>query len=175
MKRTSNYIPRLTAPSETNEYYLVTRVGGLNECIEIGNGSALPNCVGYAWGRVYEYSGKRPTLSRGNAENWYNYNDGLPRGTEPKIGGVICFRNKNNIRGAGHVAIVEKINSDGTITTSNSSYGGARFETITYAFPYEQGDLVFQGFIYAYDGEPVPPTPIKKKKGFKFYLFDNGR
>ena len=38
-------------------------------------GSCLPNCVGYAWGRFYEITGKRPSLSKANAENlvWVHY------------------------------------------------------------------------------------------------------
>ena len=65
----SNFKKRTTAPSSTDKYWIHTSNGGLNECIEINNsGSCLPNCVGYAWGRFYEITGKRPALSRANAE-----------------------------------------------------------------------------------------------------------
>ena len=66
-----SYEARTTAPSENNKYYKHTSAGGVNECIHIKDGSVLPNCVGYAWGRFYEISGKKPKLSKSNAENWY--------------------------------------------------------------------------------------------------------
>lgn len=52
--------------------------------------------------------------------------------------------------GSGHVAIVEKINTDGTIVTSNSAWGGTRFYLKTLSPPnYNMGAAyTFQGFIY---------------------------
>ena len=53
-----NFKPRMTVPSVTDKYWVHTSCGGLNECIQISNGSCLPNCVGYAWGRFYEITGE---------------------------------------------------------------------------------------------------------------------
>ncbi|MGN0694128.1 MAG: CHAP domain-containing protein [Lentihominibacter sp.] len=145
------YSARTTAPSTYNKYYKHTSAGGLNECIHIKGGSVLPNCVGYAWGRFYEISGKRPKLSRGNAETWYNYNDGYKRGKTPKLGAVIVWsKGKVGVGsdGAGHVAIVEKIYSDGSIMTSNSGYGSTRFYMKKIAKGYALSGYKFQGFIY---------------------------
>ena len=52
--------------------------------------------------------------------------------------------------GAGHVAIVEQILSDGrTVVTSESDYGGARWSSRTRSYPYSLGsNFRFQGFIY---------------------------
>lgn len=51
--------------------------------------------------------------------------------------------------GAGHVAIVEKIASDGTVTFSNSNYSGTRFFLMKMKKPYNLGStFAFQGFIY---------------------------
>ena len=61
------FTPRMEAPSTTNKYWLRKTHGGVNPCIEIKNGSVLANCVGYAFGRVYELLGKKPNLSTGNA------------------------------------------------------------------------------------------------------------
>lgn len=132
-----------------------TSDGGLNECIEINNsGSCLPNCVGYAWGRFYELTGKRPALSKGNAENWYGYtSDGYKRSQTPVEGAVICWRKGLAgvaADGAGHVAIVEEVKSNGDVVTSNSAYGGTRFymQTVTKASGYSMGSAyTFQGFI----------------------------
>lgn len=147
----SNFVPRLTAPSTTSKYWKHTSAGGVNSCILIANGSCLPNCVGYAWGRAYELLGKAPKLSKGNAENWYGYADGYSRGNTPKLGAIICWRKGkagDASDGAGHVGVVEQINADGTITISQSAYGGTRFYLSKLKAPYSFGKYVFQGFIY---------------------------
>lgn len=162
------FIERLTAPDATERYWISTRYGGLNECIHIRDGSVLPNCVGYAWGRVYEITGKRPTLSKNNAENWWAYPDGYERGSVPKVGAVICWRKGaagNQSDGEGHVAVVERINPDGSILTSNSNYSGTRFYTKTYYPPnfYLGSAYAFQGFIYAAGDVAVAlPEPVER-------------
>lgn len=151
----SDFNKRTTAPSTSDKYWIHTSNGGLNECIEINNsGSCLPNCVGYAWGRFYEITGKRPALSRANAENWYGYtSDGYTRSQTPVEGAVICWRKGqagNGNDGAGHVAIVEEVKSNGDVVTSNSAYSGTRFymQTVTKASGYSIGSAyTFQGFI----------------------------
>lgn len=158
--------PRTTAPSTTDKYWIHTSNGGLNECIEINNsGSCLPNCVGYAWGRFYEFTGQRPKLSKSNAENWYGYTaDGYQRSQVPVVGAVICWRKGqagNSADGAGHVAIVEEVKSNGDVVTSNSAYSGTRFymQTITKASGYSMGGgYTFQGFI-------LPPGSIVSNAG----------
>ena len=150
----SIYKPRLSAPSTTDKNWIKSTKGGYNYCIEISNGSCIPNCVGYAWGRWREILGSFHKLSRGNAENWWlNTGDGYERGQTPRLGAVMCWRKGvagNGNDGAGHVAIVEKISADGkTVTTSESSYGGARFENVVRSYPYALGgNYAFQGFIY---------------------------
>lgn len=154
------FIPRLTAPSKTDKHYLHVSKGGLNECIHIGGGSCLPNCVGYAWGRWYELLSSRPRLCQGNAEMWYGYTcDGYKRSNFPALGAVICWKKGivgNEADGAGHVAVVERILSNGDIVTSNSAYGGSRFYTKTYkkSEGYNFGSYKFQGFI-------LPPVQVK--------------
>ena len=146
----------MTAPAASNKYWVHTSKGGLNECIIINSatGSCLPNCVGYTWGRFYEITGKRPSLSKANAESWFGYTtDGYARSQTPSVGAVICWRKGKagvSADGAGHVAIVEEVKSNGDIVTSNSDYGGTRFytKTITKASGYSIGSAyTFQGFI----------------------------
>lgn len=144
---------RDTAPSYSNKFYIKTTHGGYNKCIEIDpdSGSVLPNCTGYAWGRFCECQTNVRTcnLNTGNAENWYAHTiDGYERGQTPKLGAVICWHSSHS---GGHVAIVEKINHDGTIETSNSAYDGTRFymKTLDSANNYYMGSgYTFQGFIY---------------------------
>lgn len=148
----SKYIPRLTAPGTDDKNWIHINYGGYNSCLYIGNKSCLPNCVGYAWGRWRELLGKTPNLSRSNAENWWGTKDGYERGQTPKLGAVICWRKGKagvGSDGAGHVAIVEQVNADGSIITSNSAYNGTRFYLKTIKPPYELGgSYAFQGFIY---------------------------
>lgn len=129
-------------------------------------GWGLPNCTCYAWGRFWEIGGgtsdHRPTLSLGNAEDWYNFNDGYDRGNSPALGAVICFRD-GPYSGNGHVAVVEQINDDGSIITSNSAWDGAYFYTQRLEPPnyLPATGYIFQGFIYnPYAGDhPIPPGP----------------
>jgi len=150
---------RTTAPSNNSKYWRHTSAGGVNSCIHIKNGSCLPNCVGYAWGRFYEIMGSKPKLSRNNAEDWYGYNDGYKRGKHPRLGAVICWRKGKvgvHADGAGHVAVVEKIKEDGSIVISESGYNSFRFRTRTIRPPYSIGSAyTFQGFIY---NPEVPKT-----------------
>lgn len=173
------YSARVSAPSTSNKYYKHTSAGGLNECILIKSGSVLPNCVGYAWGRFYEISGKRPKLSKGNAEMWYGYNDGYSRGKTPKLGAVICWaKGKVGVGsdGAGHVGIVEKIYSDGSILVSQSGYGGSRFFTSKIAKGYSKSGYSFQGFIYnpyVKSSETVKVSEVSYVKGRNYKLLTN--
>ncbi len=149
----SKFVPRKSAPSATDKHWIKNTCGGLNECLKISGNSCLPNCVGYAWGRVYELIGTRPKLITGNAENWYdNTTDGYKRSDTPKLGAVACWRKGkafNESDGCGHVAVVEEIKPNGDIVCSNSAYGGTRFYMKTYSKSagYNSGALTFQGFI----------------------------
>lgn len=165
------YKERTIAPN--NELYWVhTSNGGYNSCIKInGTKYCIPNCVGYAWGRWYELLGEKPKLSRANAEDWFGYNDGYQRGNTPKLGAVMCWR-KGNVKnvndGAGHVAIVEKINDDGSVIASQSNYGGNRWELVTYKKGYALKGQVFQGFIYTpieFEGKQIENNVYVVKKG----------
>lgn len=134
------YTPRLSAPPQ-NKYYC-------SDNIFYQSGYGMPNCTCYAWGRFYEISGSRPRLCTGNAGNWYDYtSDGYSRGKTPKLGAVAVWKKPG---AAGHVAIVEKINSDGSIETSNSAWGGSYFYTDTLYPPYYSCGSYYtlQGFIY---------------------------
>ncbi len=135
---------RITAPSKGNKHYY-------SDNVFYQSGYGMPNCTCYAWGRFYELSGKKPKLCTANAENWYKFNDGYTRGKTPKLGAIIVW-SKGIIGkgkdGAGHVAVVEEIYSDGSILTSNSAYKSANFYTKKIAKNYKLSGYKFEGFIY---------------------------
>lgn len=116
------FVPQTYPPSLNDKNFINVYYGGNNPCIVIGgqsNGCVLPNCVGYAFGRFMAILGSYPSLCTGNAGTWYGYNDGYKRGQTPQLGAVACWSYPG---GAGHVAIVEKINPDGSIVCSESNY-----------------------------------------------------
>lgn len=148
------FSPRLSAPSVSDPNWISTSYGGKNRCliIDYGNGSVLPNCTGWCFGRWCEILGTTPKLSVGNAGDWYGYTaDGYKRGRTPQLGAIACFGEYGE---AGHVAVVEQLNSDGSITCSQSGYGWVRFN-VEKGYPpnYIVGQgaghsFYFQGFIY---------------------------
>lgn len=158
----TTYRPRLTAPARGDRNWKHYTAGGHNYCIKINGDETLPNCVGYAWGRWRELLGSFHQLSRANAEDWYGRKDGYARGKTPKVGAVMCWRQGQlgtHKDGAGHVAIVEKVNQNGSVLISNSDYKGSRFYTRTIPAPYNIGSsFTFQGFIY-------PPVNYKNGRG----------
>lgn len=132
---TKKFEPRLTIPEKGNPYYNTKANGGYSNAIK-GNPcedglDVLRNCVGYAFGRFNEIAGegKMIYLAPVNAELFIQYKDyrtkGLVVGDEPKLGACMVWqggKTANGKDGAGHVAIVEQINDDNSIVTSESGY-----------------------------------------------------
>lgn len=86
------------------------------------SGYGLPNCTTWAWGRRYEIEGTPPNLSTGDAYTFWEENEKnhyYLTGDVPKAGAVMVWSKSG---GAGHVAIVEQVNGDGTITISQSGW-----------------------------------------------------
>ncbi|HIZ76278.1 MAG TPA: chitobiase/beta-hexosaminidase C-terminal domain-containing protein [Firmicutes bacterium] len=138
------YEPRLTAPTSDNQYYF----SNLN--IFYASGYGMPNCTAYAYGRAYEILGTRPNLCPNNAGRWYDYNVNngyYPYGQTPKLGAIAVWANDSS-HNQGHVAVVERINSDGTITISESYYGSTFFQTQTRSLSSLYPSKIFLGFIY---------------------------
>lgn len=159
---------RTTAPNSTNKYFRTIKSGGISPCIDVyGDGSTLPNCVGYAWGSFSETMEKASKLQSRNAENFYGNKsaDGYERGKTPKLGAIICWQKGPTLSGndgAGHVAIVVEVESNGTILTANSGYKGTRFWLQRIKPPYNIGTgYTFQGFIYNPAVVEVKPEPAK--------------
>lgn len=154
----SNFRPRTTPPDPSDLRWISDddKYGGYNRCIVINSatGLVIPNCTGYVHGRWMEESGTTECpLSVSNAANYFGYTaDGMPRGSEPQLGAVICFSTGQGGQ-PGHVAIVEEIIDADTIITSDSNFGAeyfvmrTRYRSLGWNW-YAGSDLVFQGFIY---------------------------
>ena len=142
------YVPRLIAPANDNPLYY----SNYNTYYAAGWG--MPNCTAYAFGRCAEIMGCYPTQPpvdpNQNAEDWYNYNDGLPRGSTPQLGAIACYKD-GDFSGWGHVCVLERRNGDGTWLVSESALNGYTFRashSIAANGDYGYGNYIFQGFIY---------------------------
>ncbi len=147
------FTPRFEEPSYDNPYYNST----LNVFSAAGYG--LPNCTAYAWGRAYEITGVRPKLSTGNAENWFPYNQSTGAydyGWTPRLGAIACWAYPG---GGGHVAVVEQIDSDGTMYLSNSPSFYITEANIYDSNPGGSSWWIFQGYIYVIDTPDVVVNP----------------
>lgn len=131
--------PRLTIPEKGNPYYNTKKNGGYSEAIEgkpcEAGLTVLRNCVGYAYGRFNEIvgAGKMVYLAPVNAEKFIQYMNhktkGVTSGMTPKLGACMVWQAGNTLNGsdgAGHVAIVEQINADGSVITSESGYNAKK-------------------------------------------------
>lgn len=130
----TGFTMRTTRPSN-NKNFIVKGSGGWNTCIK-GNpqyapANALANCVGYASGRFNEII----NIARDTAKCTYttlNCNAGyfkeraeaagLKTGSTPRLGSIMCWGKEG---GAGHVAIVERVNSNNSVYTSESGWGSS--------------------------------------------------
>ena len=131
-----------TLPNKGNKFYNNGNNGGYSWCINgkptIDGLNVLCNCVGWSCARFNEiysietgYQGMKYPQLNCNAENFYGRakDIGLEVRQEPTNGGIMIWEGKGSL--AGHVAVVEKINSDGTVFTSESGYNNYDFRNYT--------------------------------------------
>ena len=162
-----------------NKYYIRKANGGWNGAVQ-GNptksgANVLANCVGYANGRFNEIIGENKCKYQFicNAENFIEKAKayGLKVSDKPVLGGIMVWQKGatlSNKDGAGHVAVVERIDSANQIYTSESSWNGAAFFNATRNNNNGRWGLgsgyKFRGCIVnpAVKDEPTPqPTPTK--------------
>lgn len=164
---------RTSAPTTSNSYYYAS-----NPFYKAGYG--MPNCTCYAYGRFWELAGgSKPTLSTRDAERWWGTQDGYDRGQTPKRGAVACWRRGDattDSDGAGHVAIVEHINADGSWICSNSAWKSTLWYEKT--IRPENGNTwnsnyTFQGFIYNPVDFDSDPEPVGEVITGNFYLTES--
>lgn len=143
-------------------------------------GYGMPNCTCYALGRVNTLQALNG-LSYNNFAGWHGNGcdwgkDGYIGGTwthsqNPKLGAVAVFK---DISGeGGHVAIVEVINTDGTVTISNSGWAGSNnvgnesastwwwLNTNIDIKTHRSGSFMYYLYPPFIDDEPEPPNPPK--------------
>ena len=166
-----------TSCPNNNKYYIRQVNGGYNGAIQgkptKAGANVLSNCVGYANGRFGEImnKGKIQYQLVCNAENFIEKAKayGLKISSVPTLGGIMVWQKGSTLGGsdgAGHVAIVERINSDGTIYTSESAYKGAAFYNSTRSNSNGRWGI---GSAYKFRGCIVnpavkdEPTPVKNK------------
>jgi surface antigen len=124
------------------------------------NGFVLPSNTAYVWGRFSEILKADADLPiTDNAEDWFketSYETGL----EPRVGSIICWAGgiaENENDGLGHIAVVEKIIDENTLTISESL--SSSLTTLSEVFRVEEinntngnwgkdSSYVFKGFIY---------------------------
>lgn len=172
-----SYTPRLQRPVAGNKYYMTKASGGYSSAIKgyplDSQCDVLHNCVGYAFGRFNEIGdyGFMKYLKPVNAELFIKYAGGLEVGQIPKLGSCMVWEGIGSL--AGHVAIVEQINSDGSIVTSESGYGAKnafwttkRVKGTNNNWGENYSKYRFLGFIYnpAVPDEPIRPSSVDDVK-----------
>jgi surface antigen len=176
----AGFTMRTSKPSN-NKNFITTGSGGWNTCIKgypmDPNANVLANCVGYASGRFNEIiniardtGGCTYTTLNCNAVGFKERAEaaGLQTGSTPRRGAIGCCGGGS---GAGHVFIVERVDSNNRIYTSESGYGSTAFwNQIRDNSNGRWGmssSYYFKCFIYLPDdvqklidgGQPTPPTP----------------
>ena len=127
---------RTSLPEYGNKFYNNGNNGGWSWCIDgyptCEGRNVLANCVGYACGRFNEIIGsmKYPEFCC-NAENFIEVAErlGLEISNTPSVGAIMVWQ-KGSLSsgdGAGHVAIVERVDSYNQVYTSESGWGGSAF------------------------------------------------
>lgn len=139
---------RTECPKKNNKYYNNRAHGGLSDAVNgepmIRGLTVLDNCVGWANSRFNEIIND-PEL-KGivkafkyqlvcNAENFIESakRQGLKISSTPIEGGIMVWQKGGTLSGsdgAGHVAVVERVYSDGTILTSESGWRSWTFKTV---------------------------------------------
>lgn len=171
----AEFVPRLTSDGIYGNYWWYDRANIYYPAHQ------LPNCTCYCYGRWGEIRGAFADLPGYDAKYWFDAATNFERGSVPQLGAIACY-GYDGTEYAGHVAVVEVINNDGSITLSNSGYPDSFFwvETVrpeegwleNYMIP---RNYYFQGFIYI-DVEPVPPqpTPVYSSRKHRFPIWMYG-
>ena len=163
-----------------SKYYIRKAEGGWSPCIEGNNayglrpfpGSVLPNCVGWATGRMNEKQnvGSCKYLGNRNAKEFVIFakQQGLKMGNDPAEGACMVWGGSRE----GHVAIVEQVIDNDTVITSESGWS-YRAKPVVRELTRKRGSgswgqgYEFLCFIYApgHGPEPVHYQIYKVKRG----------
>lgn len=159
------FFERTSAPTEETRYYKTNNPFFPTYSMFRNNG----NCTDYAYFRFKEANAlescKLPTC---NAESWFNKSMPYAKGNTPKVGAVVVWaKGKVGVSedGAGHVAFVERVNTDGSILISESGWKSFLWKTRTLKAPYTINGYTLLGFIYSPNEFETPKvdTPFANK------------
>lgn len=154
-----SFVPRATSsdrPESGNKYYITQGVGGWSRAI-VGSptdrwNNVLANCVGYAYGRYHEIAGRKEMDLYDPIDAGKIYDNAVAHGRKvskkPSLGATLVLGKAGE---PGHVASVEKINSDGSIVTSESGYNCSNpfwVQTRSPANNYAEGGYYLKGFVH---------------------------
>lgn len=116
------------------------------------------NCTWYAYGRFCEIAKEWVECSfNGNAVHFYDksYFPTCKRGQTPKLGAIACWGKGSELGEEGHVAVVEKLYSNGDIAVTESGWTGGWHKGLhklkkahNYCDDWTASGYVFRGFIY---------------------------
>ena len=185
------FTPRLSAPYKTNP--VEVPLWFANPRNAYYPTYQMPNCTCYSWGRVMELGNlNNLTITSdgflGNGGLWGDngyIGQTWKKGTTPKLGAVAVWTESGQ---AGHCAVVEQINDDGSYVCSNSGWyrpidttnwhyffiTNCTSDNVIYYNGVRWGSYTFKTFLYPpyIDEEPEPPEPpeppipIPKKKSW---------
>lgn len=124
-----------TAPRTANPAYSIS-TGGPGAGANTGNRFAYGYCTWYVASRI-------PVPWLGNAWEWFGQAQayGWPTGQSPRAGGIMVTWES----GYGHVAVVERVNSDGSWLVSEMNFVGWGIVSQRTIYP---GHVPLIGFIY---------------------------
>lgn len=179
---------RTKCPTNTDYWYIRHEEikNGKSYCIkgkpQLYKGSVLSNCVGYAWGRQSELEGKASDIGCPKGSNhpvsayaWMKYTNGRKTGKTAKLGAVAVWKS-NKKANYGHVAVVERVNSDGSWLSSESHYNGVAFQNKKYDKNSIMKNFTFLGFIYCkVDFENEKSSSLKVGDKVKIMAKGNSR
>jgi len=169
------YLPYTSVPAKTDKNFINYNSGGYAHCIKItSDGYTLPNCVAFVHGMwlktLTDAVGLEAArdiesrMCRGNAEVYWNYNDGFVRGQTPELNAIMVWEGKGSLK--GHVMTVTTVKSNGDVIATGSDYGGSKFYTKTYTKSTNyriNSNYIFKGFIYCpYEFAYTVGTPVAR-------------
>lgn len=169
------YLPYTSTPAKTDKNFINYNSGGYAHCIKItSDGYTLPNCVAFVHGMwlktLTDAVGLEAArdiesrMCRGNAEVYWNYNDGFVRGQTPELNAIMVWEGKGSLK--GHVMTVTTVKDNGDVIATGSDYGGSKFYTRTYTKKSKyriNSNYTFKGFIYCpYEFAYTVGTPVAR-------------
>lgn len=163
---------RMAAPNKNNKNFIAKAEGGLNPCVPRPEGSNLPfqNCVFWAVGRWLEnYGEELPSM---NADRYFAWASaqGMRTSAAFPAPGALAVWGEVNGNGRKHIAVVERVNADGSIVTSESGWNNAKkavwWTTRKPGGNWGQNSVYkFLGFVIPDDAPALGATLRKGSKG----------